>query len=131
MRSVSRGFTLIELMITVAIVAILATVAYPSYTQYVMKSRRADGRALLLQAASKMQRYGNENNGSVADATLTKLQLSETSERGYYQLSIVSKGADGTYKVQVEPQGAQASDACGTLSIDDAGTRTPNDDKCW
>lgn len=52
-----RGFTLIELMIVVAIIAILATIAYPSYDEQVRKSRRAAARALLMEAATQQEQY--------------------------------------------------------------------------
>ncbi len=59
--SEQKGFTLIELMITVAIVAILASIAYPSYKEYVAKSRRAEARSVLMAAQQWMERFYSEN----------------------------------------------------------------------
>lgn len=58
----ARGFTLIELMIVVAIVAILAAVAYPSYRDSISKSRRAEARAQLMDAVQYMQRFYSQND---------------------------------------------------------------------
>jgi type IV pilus assembly protein PilE len=87
----TRGFTLIELMITVAIIAVLAAIALPSYQDYVRKGRRADGRALL-QAASLAQEKFRLGNASYSSAT-TNLSPpcgagTCTSEQGYYTLAI-------------------------------------------
>lgn len=64
-----RGFTLMEVMITVAIVAILAAIAFPSYQDSLRKSRRTDGKNALTQAVANMERYYNQNN-SYATATM-------------------------------------------------------------
>ena len=59
-RTTAQGFTLIELMITVAVVGILAAIAYPSYNEHVRKTRRADARAVLLVSAQWMERLHRE-----------------------------------------------------------------------
>lgn len=58
----SRGFTLIELMVVVAVIGILASIAYPSYQEYVRKSRRAEGRTALLELLQQQERYMTQNN---------------------------------------------------------------------
>src|SRR5690606_15122717 len=60
-RRAQRGFTLLELMITVVVVAILASVAYPSYTDFVVRSKRAEGKAALLDAAQALERHFTNN----------------------------------------------------------------------
>jgi type IV pilus assembly protein PilE len=146
-----HGFTLIELMIAVAIIGILAAIAYPSYTTYVQRSYRSEGIAMLTDGVARMERYYAQNN-TYAAADLAALGFAMAvpkdkvtvdtpvaSQSGKYKLSF--KGAPGatTYTFQVVPQDAQAKDACGTLTIDQTGTRTTSLDStkptdsaaCW
>ncbi|SDG87447.1 type IV pilin protein [Pseudomonas abietaniphila] len=126
-----QGFTLIELMITVAIVAILAAIAYPSYTDYVRRGYRSEGIALLNDAAAKVERFYAQNN-TYAGITLAKLGYADPmmSATGKYRLTIPNPTATN-YTVQVAPQGSQSTDTCGTLTIDQAGNKTPVTAECW
>lgn len=124
----TRGFTLIEVMITVAIVGILAAIAYPSYQQYVLRSHRSEGMALLSEAAARMERYYAQNS-TYATATPNRLGLTSTanattvnSTNGYYSLSLGTPTAT-TYNLSATPQNAQRSDTCGTLTLDSTGLR--------
>lgn len=64
-----KGFTLIELMITVAVISILATIAYPSYAEYMRKTRRAEGRTAMMELLQQQERYMTQNNTYLAIAT--------------------------------------------------------------
>ncbi|MGR8935253.1 MAG: type IV pilin protein [Gammaproteobacteria bacterium] len=114
------GFTLIELMIVVTLLAILAAFAVPSYRDYVYKGRRADAKAALttLSLAEEKWRANNPSyTGTIADIGST------TSSDGYYTLSILSAN-DTTYQLQAAPTGKQADDKCGSFRIDQDGTKT-------
>jgi len=73
-----RGFTLMEVMITVAIIGILAAIAFPSYQDSLRKSRRTDGKNMLSQAAANMERYYSENNGYCTTANCGTMTVCNT-----------------------------------------------------
>lgn len=119
----SQGFTLIELLIAVAIIAIIAGIAYPSYNRYIERSLRTDAHAGLLQAASEMERcYSREY--SYIDCGLGNT----VSPSGHYDLSVSSGGSsDGGYLIVAE---TTRSDGCsGNITLNARGLRSP--EACW
>lgn len=137
MRVRNKGFTLIELMIVLAIIAILVAVAYPSYQNSVRKTKRAEGQALLLAAAQMQERhftrflkYGTTLITS-GEETATDVFVKDTSDGGYYKLKLSGGGA--AYALTAEAQGAQANDSCGNLTLDNLGVKdaTGSNVNCW
>ncbi|QSI34081.1 prepilin-type N-terminal cleavage/methylation domain-containing protein [Variovorax sp. RKNM96] len=121
MRNAEKGFTLIELMITVAIVGILAAIAYPSYTEYVKRSRRVEGQNLLNDAAARQERYRAQNGLYAKTDQLAQLKV-PASPNGYYTLSMVSDGT--AYTLTAGRALAQTSDTkCGDFTLDDKGAK--------
>lgn len=134
------GFTLIEVMIVVIIVAVLMMVALPAYQESMKKSRRAEGMRALMELASRQERFYAQNSRYTTDiATADGLNFLETtSENGHYDLTAgaCDDGAiDTCYKLTATPRGVQARDtACGALSVDSRGVRKasgPADNQCW
>ena len=128
-RRTARGFTLLEVMVTVAIVGILAAVSYPSYTSYMVRTQRAAATACLTEMGQFMERvYASnlrydQNNG--AATALPGVQC-RTSLSSRYTISFASgEPTDRSFRVQAVPQGTQATgDAqCATLSLTQAGTK--------
>jgi len=118
-----RGFTLIELMIVVAVVAILSAIAYPSYTEYVRRGHRADARTGLLQAAQWLERAATATG--VYPTTLpTALQWTGDATKRY---TIGFKGTptttDFTLIATRKSPGPQGSDKCGDFTLSNTGVR--------
>ena len=122
--SKSGGFTLIEIMVTVAILAIIATVAIPSYQRQSLKSKRADGIAMLMDAAAKQERYAiDPPNLYTANMALLGYTSPFASVQGYYQISAVLGAGSLSYTLTAKPQPGQDADECKSLTLDNTGTR--------
>lgn len=120
-----RGFTLIELMITVAIVGILAAIAYPSYNNAMMKNRRASAQAYLSDVAQRQQQYLMDNRAYAATATDLKVAQPPDVTR-YYNLSItVGTSTVPAFTATAAPISGGSQVADGTLSITQNGTKLP------
>lgn len=123
-----HGFTLIELMITIAIVALLAAISVPSYKHYIQSSRRSEAETSLLHAANALERYFTEQH-QYLDADLNELGIDTLASNGYYTLSLASVTVD-SYVLAAVPRLAQSDDRCGTLTLNQLGQKTPGAD-CW
>lgn len=120
----ARGFSLIELMIAVAIVGILAAIAYPSYLDKVRKARRTDAKSLVLQAANREEQLYSVNDNAYAKS-MSALGLPSTTDNGYYALSVSQPSGDAqSYTVTATAQGDQVNDRCRQLSVDQTGRRS-------
>ena len=130
----NSGFTLIELMIVVAIIGILAAIAYPSYQNHVENTRRSVAQAELMELAQWMERrytasYDYRDGTDAPDLPFT------TSPRDgnatFYNLSFQGSVTRNSFTLQAVPVGAQANDDCGTLTLDSSGSRGAAENGCW
>ena len=138
--AVQRGFTLIEVMIVVAILGVIAAIAFPSYMESVRKSRRADAKSALMAASQAMEKYFTERQTYV-NATLGSNATDvykTTSPDGYYTLSFSVASTASAYSLQAAPTAGkgQTNDKCGTFSINQAGAKgvsggSLNAAACW
>ncbi len=131
----ARGFTLIELLIAVAIVGILASIAYPSYRASIMKSQRIEGKELLLEVAnreavfkSNFNTYTDVINSSDsctgADCGLAFPGTDKQSKNEYYALTVDATATTFTLTATPVTGSAQAGDKCGAFLLDNTGRRT-------
>ncbi len=134
-----RGFTLIELMIAIAIIGILMRIAYPAYFNAVKKSRRSDAKTALTDLAQREERYlATANNytdsapllgyssGTVTASAPMSVMSGSTS---FYKMSVTFTGASSTsapaFTATATRQGSQTTDTqCGDLSLDNFGRQT-------
>ncbi|MDO9143884.1 type IV pilin protein [Rhodoferax sp.] len=121
-----RGFTLIELMITVAVIGILAAVAYPSYTQYVIRANRSAAQAQMMDIANRQQQFLLANRAYVSETdTLWTNSYSLPSEvDAKYSYTIApGTGTVPSFVITFTPKGSQSSD--GVLTLNSEGAKTP------
>ena len=116
----TAGFTLVEMMITVAIVGILAAIALPSYNQYIARAKRAEARAAILQAEGWLERFFTENNSYTNNPPTNTLNTAFTDRyssipnSGAANYSFTLTVTPAAYTITVTPLGSMANDRCGS-----------------
>jgi type IV pilus assembly protein PilE len=129
----NKGFSLVELMIVLAIIGVLSAIAYPSYDSYMKKSRRSDAKVALQAMADKQERFYLQNNTYTAN---TANVGGTGTEKNYYVLSIDSADVNAFALTATAVAGSpQAADTttnngdCTVIKLTSAGAKTPN--ACW
>lgn len=134
-----RGFTLIELMIVVVVVAILGAIAVPSYLNHIRKTRRADAVDMFIQIQQAQERYRGNNAAYASNlTTLSFASNTQATTNGYYTMTITSSSSTGYVATATAVSGkgqtsdAQGSTSCSTLTVTVAnGSATNTPTVCW
>lgn len=132
----SAGFSLIEVMIAVTVVALLASLGYPQYLRHVQHSRRADAQVVMMQAAQYLQRYLIAN-GSYSGAALDEVGLDRSpkdasSDDKYYSISLTVAGDNLSFKLTAVP--ALGDKTCDEIYLTDTGQKSSKKGsvaECW
>ncbi len=119
------GFSLVELMVVVAVVGILASVAYPSYVEHVRKSRRAECTAVLVGLANAMERrYSTTSSYAGGWPAGEPTRCPRDGGDVFYNVSFAAgQPTASSFVIQAVPSGSQSADKCGTLTLDNTGQK--------
>ncbi|HED34902.1 MAG TPA: type IV pilin protein [Gammaproteobacteria bacterium] len=123
----NNGFTLLELLIVVALIGILAAVGYPSYQSSMLKGHRAEAQADMLEAAGFIERIYTENGNYTA--AVLPFSVSPRTGTTSYALTLANNAT--SFTITATPSGAQSNDPCGTLAVDSTGAQTAAIAGCW
>ena len=130
----TKGFTLIELMIVVAIVAILAAIAIPNYQRYILQSHRTDAINALMDLASRESRFYTRNNAYTENMLTLGYATTPTVSIGGGRYTLSASAVPTTmFTLSAVPAGAQTNDTCGTYTYTDLGVKRSAGtlSSCW
>ena len=123
------GFTLMEILIVVALVGIMAGIAYPSYQSYALAAKRGDAQATLLRISTLQEKFFSHNSAyATSTATLGYAAHPAVSNEGYWAVTISGVTASA-FLLTAAPAGKHADADCGGITLSSAGLRGPAD--CW
>ena len=137
---IQNGFTLIELMIVVVVVAVLSSLAYPSYQEFVAKAKRTEGKAALLDAAQALERHFTNDNTYPSSLSTAGVRTysGDSAAKAAYTIAIAA-GASGSlassFTLTATPANGHVDAKCGNLSLNQLGvkgeTGTLTAAECW
>jgi len=139
-----RGFTLVELVVTVALLGVLLAIAIPMFNEYIRASKRADASGVLTEAAQFMERNFSNTGSYLKDAAGNDIVLpaglavaprSASAGEAYYTISFVATPTDSAFTLQAVPVNSMSGDDCGTFTLTNTGVRAVSGSRplgeCW
>ena len=129
----AQGFSLIELMIVVAVMGILAVIAIPNYQRYTQDARRADAQAVMLNYVARLERNFSVNSTYLVGTPAVAPPLPANPEGYTLSFPAATPVTATTFVLSAAPVagGPQATDRCGTMTISNTGARTADEANCW
>ena len=133
LKNKENGFTLIELMVVIIILAVVAAIALPNFLEQTRKARRSDAKQPLFDVAAQLEQYYQDNKGYSGYVIST---TTASSPEGYYTISFFAGPTTTSYTIQAAPTGTQVKDTkCKTFRLDNLGQKTAtgtlSDSDCW
>jgi type IV pilus assembly protein PilE len=130
-RADQRGFTLIEAVVVMAMVAILAAIAIPNYSEYVLRSHRSSAQSFITDVASRQAQFFLDRRTYAATvAALNLTAPAEVAARYDFAINIVAGPPPG-FQITATPTAAQVGDRCGVLTLNQAGAKGADSTRCW
>ncbi|MBS1135727.1 MAG: pilus assembly protein PilE [Burkholderiaceae bacterium] len=126
-----RGFTLIELLVVMVIAGILAAIAIPNYSEYVVRSNRSAAQSFIANVASRQAQFFLDRRTYATTVAALNLPVPAEVATRYAFAIDVQAGPPLTYTVTATPTGPQVNDRCGALTINQAGNKTAAGPRCW
>ena len=127
------GLSLVELLVVMAVLAILATVGYPLYSEQVEKSRRSDAQGVLLALANELEQHraAQPNTGYTGFVINDFAGLWDAVDDSYDFTVALNAGTPFRYTLTAAPTGGQVGDRCGDLTLDELGSKVAAESNCW
>ncbi len=127
----TRGFTLIEVVVVMAVVAILATIAIPSYSEYILRSHRSSAQSFISDVASRQSQFLLDRRSYAGTVAALNMTVPADVAQRYTVAIAPVVGPPAGFLVTATPTGPQATDRCGVLTVNQANNRTAIGTRCW
>jgi type IV pilus assembly protein PilE len=131
LESPQRGFTLMELVIAMVVIGILAAIAIPNYSEYVLRGHRSAVQALIADVASRQAQFFLDRRTYATTVAALNIPVPPDVAQRYAIAIATAAGPPATFQVTATPTGVQVGDRCGVMTIDQGGAKGAAATRCW